>query len=130
MNIRMLALACAGVLLTAGTAAASHLDDPPSPLVPIDDPIPGHVENSQLQLQLETLADGAGLTAPNWGTWAPGQSNRLFVVDQDGPLWAINTRTGAKTVFLNTRGLLVPLGAFGPGTFDERGFLGVAFNPN
>ncbi|HEV3486397.1 MAG TPA: hypothetical protein VG106_13385, partial [Vicinamibacterales bacterium] len=111
------------------SASFSHLDDPPNPLVPIQDPIPGHIENGRIQLELETLAEGNGLTAPNWGTFAPGQPDVLYVVDQDGPLWAIDVNTGAKTVCLNTRPFLVPLGAFGPGTFDERGFLGAAFHP-
>jgi len=111
------------------TATADHLDDPARPSVPIDDPIPGHIEDAGLQVELQTVAEGHGLTAPNWGTFAPGHPNVLFVVDQDGPLWAINTRTGAKHRFLDTRDLLVPLGARGPGTFDERGFLGAAFHP-
>jgi len=118
------------LLIAAPAAFTNHLDDPPNPNEPIDDPIPGHVENGAIQLQMQTLTEGNGLTAPNWGTFAPGQPNNLYVVDQDGPLWTINTNTGAKTMFLNTRNLLVPLGAFGPGTFDERGFLGVAFHPD
>lgn len=118
------------VLLMVGSASASHVDEPPNPNEPIDDPIPGPIANGAIQLKLEPLAKGAGLTAPNWGTFAPGQPDVLYVVDQDGPLWAIDVDTGDKTVFLNTRDLLVPLGAFGPGTFDERGFLGVAFHPN
>lgn len=79
------------------------------------------------RIKLETLADG--LTAPNWGTSAPGDQERLFVVDQDGILWAIGLNTGDKTVFLDVSDRLVALGAFGPGSFDERGFLGVAFHP-
>jgi glucose/arabinose dehydrogenase len=94
------------------------------PLQPIDDPIPGHIRNGAIQVQLQTVAEGNGLTAPNWGTFAPGQPTTLYVVDQDGPLWAIDVRTGAKALCLNTRDLLVPLI---PG--DERGFLGAAFHP-
>ena len=92
---------------------------------PIDDPIPGHVENGAVQLKLQTLTEGNGLTAPNWGTFAPGVPNTLFVDDQDGPLWAVDTRSGAKHKILDTSSLLVPLF---PG--DERGFLGVAFHPD
>jgi len=92
---------------------------------PIDDPIPGHVENGAVQLKLQTLTKGNGLTAPNWGTFAPGVPNTLFVDDQDGPLWAVDTRSGAKHKILDTSSLLVPLF---PG--DERGFLGVAFHPD
>jgi hypothetical protein len=91
---------------------------------PIDDPIPGGIRNGAIQVQLQTLAEGNGLTAPNWGTFAPGQPETLYVVDQDGPFWAVNVRSGAKALCLNTRDLLVPLV---PG--DERGFLGAAFHP-
>jgi glucose/arabinose dehydrogenase len=97
---------------------------------PIDDPFPGGIRNGAIQAQLQTVAEGNGLTAPNWGTFAPGQAQTLYVVDQDGPLWAVDLRSGAKALCLNTRPLLVPLGAFGPGTYDERGFLGAAFHPN
>jgi len=77
-----------------------------------------------------------GLTAPLKGVTAPGQPNRLYVVDQPGILWAIDLTTtpGAKSVFLNVgpTGLnrLVTLGVCGPPSFDERGLLGVAFHPN
>ncbi|UCD41039.1 MAG: hypothetical protein JSV69_10655, partial [Chloroflexota bacterium] len=40
------------------------------------------------RIKLETLADE--LTAPNFGTSAPGDYERLFVSDQDGILWAID----------------------------------------
>ena len=79
-------------------------------------------------ISLETVA--TGLTAPNWGTFAPGDDNRLFVTDQTGILWAINLDSGNKVVFADLRALLVPLGVAGPGTFDERGLLGVAFHPD
>src|SRR5919112_2308464 len=113
-------------LAVGGNATASHLDDPPDPTRPIGDPIPGHIEDGAIQKELQTLTEGNGLTAPNWGTYAPGVPNFLFVVDQDGPLWAIDTRTGAKSIVLNTAPLLVPLIL----DADERGFLGVAFHPD
>ena len=113
------------MLATGGSATASHIEDPPA-LPPIDDPIPGHIENGPIQRELETLTEGAGLTAPNWGTYAPGVPDRfLYVVDQDGPLWAIDTTSGRKNLVLNTAPLLVPLIL----EADERGFLGVAFHP-
>lgn len=92
------------------------------------DPIPEAIPQGAIPVKLETLA--TGLTAPNWGTFAPGDPGRLFVTDQDGTLWAIDLATGDKTVFLDVSGQLVALGIFGPGTFDERGLLGVAFHPN
>jgi glucose/arabinose dehydrogenase len=79
-------------------------------------------------IKLETVAEG--LTAPNWGTFAPGDSGRLFVTDQNGILWAIDLANGNKMVFADLSALLVPLGIAGPGTFDERGLLGVAFHPD
>jgi glucose/arabinose dehydrogenase len=79
-------------------------------------------------IALSLVADG--LTAPNWGTAAPGDDNRLFVTDQVGILWAIDTGTGDKSVFLDVSDRLVALGIGGPGTFDERGLLGVAFHPD
>jgi glucose/arabinose dehydrogenase len=112
-------------LIGTGPLVSAQAVDPPPAVAPIDDPIPGHIADGAIQLQLETLTEGAGLTAPNWGTSAPGVPGFLFVVDQDGPLWAVNTRTGAKNRVLDTSSLLVPLIL----DADERGFLGVAFHP-
>jgi glucose/arabinose dehydrogenase len=99
--------------------------------VPIEDPIPQPIETGPIEIALEPVA--AGMTAPNWGTSAPGctaLSGMLFVTDQDGILWRVNLATGQKAVVLDVSARLVSLGAFGPGTFDERGFLGVAFHPD
>lgn len=119
----VLGLIVAGAL---GGAGASDEPDPADRSTPIDDPIHGHIADGDLQYELETLSEGDGLTAPNWGTFAPGIADVLFVVDQDGPLWAIDTDTGAKNEVLDTSSLLVPLIP----DADERGFLGVAFHPD
>lgn len=84
----------------------------------------------RLDIALEPVA--TGLTAPNWGTAVPGCPelvDRLVVTDQDGILWAIDLSTGDKTVLLDVSAQLVSLGVAGPGTFDERGLLGVALHP-
>lgn len=97
----------------------------------LEDPVPEPIEEGQLMIRLETVA--TGMTAPNWGTAVPGcetLSGRLVVTDQDGILWAVNLATGQKSVLLDVSDRLVSLGAFGPGSFDERGFLGVAFHPD
>ncbi len=94
---------------------------------PLADPIPAPVPAGTIHVQLELVA--SGLTAPNWGINAPGD-DRLFVVDQDGIVWAIDADTGDKAVFLDATGLLVTLGVFGPDSFDERGLLGLAFHPD
>ena len=79
-------------------------------------------------ISLELVADG--LTAPNWGTFAPGHPERLFISDQAGQLWAIDLTNGDRSLFLDVSKQLVPLGIAGPGTFDERGLLGFAFHPD
>jgi glucose/arabinose dehydrogenase len=96
----------------------------------IEDPIPVPIRQGQVRVQLEPVADG--LTAPNWGTSVPGCNNlqdRLIVTDQNGILWAINVTTGQKRVLLDVSDRLVALGISGPGTFDERGLLGIALHP-
>lgn len=96
---------------------------------PLEDPIPASIPEGNVQIRLETVA--SGLTAPLWGTAVSDQCHGgLFVVDQVGTLWHIGLPSGQKTVFLDVSDRLVPLGAFGPGSFDERGFLGVAFHPD
>ena len=74
--------------------------------------------------RLATVA--TGLTAPNWGTFAPGFPDRLFVTDQNGILWAVDLTTGARTVFLDVSsrradGRARPSrGGFSPGVSVER----------
>jgi glucose/arabinose dehydrogenase/plastocyanin len=96
----------------------------PTPLV---DPV-ADIALGDLHVLLEPLT--TGLTAPNGGTFAPGDTERLFVTDQSGTLLAIDLASGDASVFLDVSGLLVDLGVFGPDSFDERGFLGVAFHPS
>jgi len=120
-DLRMLATAVALAALP-GTSLALHGVDV----------IPEPIEQGNIRIALEPVA--TGLTAPNWGSFAPGDQNRLFVVDQDGILWAIDLTTATKGVFLDTSSFLVQLGAR-PGDpfnlhFDERGFIGLAFHPD
>ena len=84
----------------------------------LPDPIPAPIPPG-ISIGLATVA--SGLTAPNWGTFAPGLPDRLFVTDQNGILWAIDLITGVRTVFLDVSSRVVPTG--------ERGLLGVAFHP-
>jgi glucose/arabinose dehydrogenase/plastocyanin len=94
---------------------------------PLADPIEDAIGMGDIHIQLQTVADG--LTAPNWGTVAPGIDGRLYVTDQNGVVWNINLATGEKSIFLDVSGRLVSLGIFGEGTYDERGLLGLAFHP-
>lgn len=95
---------------------------------PLADPIGRVIRTSKIEVALEPIA--SGLEAPNWGASAPGDATRLFVSDQVGVLWAVTLADGTKTTFLDVSSLLVPLGIGGPGTYDERGFLGFAFHPS
>jgi glucose/arabinose dehydrogenase len=127
MNTRrlVLILAVAATLVggTAVTATATH-----------EDVIPEVIPPSDVAIELELLADG--FTQPVWAISPPGVSNRIYVVDQIGKVWAVPTTgdTTRRHLFLDIGvdglDLLVPLGAFGPGTFDERGLLGLAFHPD
>jgi glucose/arabinose dehydrogenase len=91
-------------------------------------PIRARLRQGSRQVKLETIA--TGLTAPVWATAAPGVDPKfLFTVDQAGILWRIDVTDGTKSVFLDVTSRMIPLGIFGPGTYDERGFLGVAFDP-
>ncbi|HNP25359.1 MAG TPA: PQQ-dependent sugar dehydrogenase, partial [Nitrosomonas sp.] len=93
----------------------------------LDDPIPASIQKGTVRLRLRSVA--SELTAPNWAVSAPGDSQYLYVGDQSGKLWRIDLKNGGQAVFLDLTDLLVPLGAFGSGSFDERGFLGFAFHP-
>jgi glucose/arabinose dehydrogenase/plastocyanin len=102
-------------------------EEPPIPSSELTDPIPEAIQAGKMTVKLAPLA--SGLTAPIHGTFAPGDKTRLFVVDQVGSLWAIDLATGQKSVFGDFSHLLIPLGISGPGSYDERGLLGLAFHP-
>jgi glucose/arabinose dehydrogenase len=110
---------------SAGTPTA--LPTPPASKA-LTNPLRPVIRRGTIRIKLETVA--TGLTAPVWGITAPGAPGRLFVVDQPGTLWAVDIATGSKSVFLDVSPRLVTLGVFGPDSFDERGFLGVAFAPD
>lgn len=120
------AVGVGGALLAGVDVAAAEEPEP------LEDPIPEPIDVGprSREIRLETVV--TGLTAPNWGTAVPGCSSlrgRLVVTDQDGILWAVTLATGEKNVLLDVSDRLVSLGVAGPGTFDERGLLGVAFHP-
>jgi glucose/arabinose dehydrogenase len=93
-------------------------------LKPLEDPIPERIKRGDVEIGLKKAADG--MTAPNWGTFAPGRDGFLFVADQDGIVWSVDLRDGKKSVFLDVRKRLVRLDP----KYDERGLLGLAFHPD
>ena len=79
-SINVLAAGVAFILLSAPGStvlANGHTNDFIPPIRPGD-----------LSIKLEPVADG--LTAPNWGTAAPGLRSHLFVTDQSGIMWGID----------------------------------------
>ena len=94
----------------------------------LDDPIPAPVMQGSNEVQLIPAA--TDMAAPVWAISSPNDSTTLYVVDQQGQIVAVDLPTGNSSVYLDVSALLVPLGAFGPGTFDERGLLGLAFHPD
>lgn len=133
--IRRLAQAIAGTAIAAavqGQALAQH--------VPLPDPIPGTIPSSPVRIALETVM--TGLVSPVTGTVAPGDRTHLYVADQGGQVWRVpianreddeggpddRSTNRRPELFLDVADRLVALG-LGPGKYDERGLLGIAFHP-
>jgi glucose/arabinose dehydrogenase len=89
----------------------------------ISNPVPVPIPPADLAVKLEPIAKG--LASPVQLVPVPDQSRRLFVVDQSGLLRVIENGVLAPEPFLDLRERLVPLN----NDFDERGFLGIAFDP-
>ncbi len=124
----------ARLLVVTGLLVAATLVSVPA-LATHEDVIPEVIPQSDVGVALDPVA--GGFTTPLWAISPPGLPNRLVVVDQVGKVWSIrlgvNEPNPRRNLLLDVGvdglGLLVELGAFGPGTFDERGLLGLAFHP-
>ena len=118
--------------LDGGRPMALTLTAPSAVAKPgLSDPIPPPIPAGQITVGLQTVA--MGLVSPVAGAFAPGISNRLFVADQIGKIWAVKIGAGAgsKTLFADLSHLVVRLGDILPGSsYDERGLLGLAFHPD
>ncbi len=120
------ALVAALVTMGSTTVAGAQADE---------SPIPEMLPPGDLTVSLEPVA--GGFTSPVLAIAAPRNNDQLYVVDQIGTITAVNISgdpsVPARVEFLDIGAggldLLVPLGAFGPGSFDERGLLGLAFDP-
>lgn len=112
----------------AAAATLSLIVAVPALAAPLEDPIPERIRTHGGPVSVVGVADG--LTAPNWGVTPPGRDGELWVVDQTGHLVVVATDDGSTRDALDVSGRLVSLGIGGPGTFDERGFLGLAFAPD
>ncbi|NUP88514.1 MAG: PQQ-dependent sugar dehydrogenase [Candidatus Sumerlaeia bacterium] len=81
-----------------------------------------------VSIELEVVASGLvapiGLEEPDDGT------GRLFIYDQAGFIWVVESGALLPTPLLDVSARLVTLGVAGPGTFDERGLIGFALHPD
>src|SRR6478672_1395141 len=85
-----------------------------------------HIPQGDISVQLTPIA--TGLAAPDYGISAPGDTNRLFVVEQNGLLRVIQNNFLLSTPALDIQSRVAPpLVPSSPN--DERGFLGLAFHP-
>jgi len=78
---------------------------------------------------LNLIAVATGLSAPDYATYAPGDSSRLFVVEQNGLLRVIQNGTLQAAAALDIRARVSPP-LVASNANDERGFLGLAFHPD
>lgn len=84
------------------------------------------ITNGDIAILLQPIA--TGLAAPDYGISPPGDSTRLFVIEQNGLLRVIQNGVLQPTPALDIQSRVQPpLVATNPN--DERGFLGLAFHP-
>jgi len=82
-------------------------------------------DNPFEDVDLELVADG--FVSPIGVVAVPDNSNRLFVIDQAGKIWIIDSAGNKLTTpFMDVTSMMIPLNA----NFDERGLLGLAFHPD
>ena len=74
-------------------------------------------------VDLQLIADG--MTSPIGVVAAPGDEERLYVIDQAGEIWVIHNGVRNPQPFLDLSSSIIALNA----DYDERGVLGLAFHP-
>src|SRR3954452_8398266 len=102
----------------------------------LSDPIPKPIRPANIDVRFQKVANG--LESPVDATTAPGDRHHLFVADQNGKLWGLTVRghhrhhgDRSKWLVADLSDLMVhDLAQVVPGlAYDERGFLGVVFDP-
>jgi glucose/arabinose dehydrogenase len=84
------------------------------------------IPRGDIAIQLNTIS--TGLSAPLYGQSEPGDTSRLFVLEQKGTVRIIQNGTLLPTPALDIQSLVAPpLNVTNAN--DERGLLGLAFNP-
>lgn len=123
----------AGFAFTLGTHTLTSVAKDNSGLVSTSTPVnvtiaryTPEVTNGAFSLFLVPVA--TNLSAPLYGISPPGDSHRLFVLEQNGLIRVIEDGVLATTPALDLRSLVSPpLNASSAN--DERGLLGIAFHP-
>src|SRR5207237_3820483 len=100
-------------------AFASHARAQGQDVLP---PIP----KGNIAIHLEPVA--TGMAAPDYAISAPGDTSRLFVVEQNGLLRIIQNGTLLPGSALDLSGRVQPP-LVSSNANDDRGFLGLAFHP-
>src|SRR5215510_7857406 len=85
------------------------------------------ITNGTISVLLKVV--GTNMAAPCYAISPPGDTSRLFVVEQNGLLRIIQNGVLLPGSALNIQGRVAP--PLSPGVAsDERGFLGLAFHPD
>lgn len=80
-------------------------------------------------IAINLLPVATGLAAPAYGTFAPGDASRLYVVEQNGLLRVIQNGSLLAAPAMDIRSRVSP--PLNPASAnDERGLLGLAFHPD
>jgi hypothetical protein len=118
-RLRFASLICVALFAVAQTTFA-QLDYLPS------------IPKGSIAVQLTPIA--TGMSAPLYGTTPPGDTSRLFVLEQNGLVRIIQNGSllSGSALDLQSRVQQAPVGTgpLNPGNAnDERGLLGLAFHP-
>jgi glucose/arabinose dehydrogenase len=85
------------------------------------------ITHGDIAIGLQAVA--TGLSAPDYAIYAPGDTSRLFVVEQNGLLRVIQNGSLLSTPALDISARVAPPLVV-TNANDERGFLGLAFHPD
>jgi glucose/arabinose dehydrogenase len=110
--------ASANATATPGAATSPSATTSAAPPSPAASPNPN--ADAAIQVVATGLSTPVGLVA------APDGSGRLFIVEQTGRIWILREDGIENQPFLDLSDRLVPLDP----TYDERGLLGLAFDPD
>jgi glucose/arabinose dehydrogenase len=100
------------MVLTAGTLVVNSCEDSDN-------------DETESKIDLQVVAEG--YVSPLGVVATPDNTGRLFVIDQIGKIWIIDsTDAKVETPFLDLTNEMVSLNT----NYDERGLLGLAFHPD